>query len=67
MTINVLIADDQAMVRAGFGALLDAHDGIRVAGQAGDGEDAVTLVARRAPDVGQLDLRMPGLADKEDK
>jgi DNA-binding NarL/FixJ family response regulator len=61
MTISVLIADDQAMVRAGFAALLDAHDGIRVAGQAATGAEAVTLAARLDPDVILMDVRMPEL------
>lgn len=61
MTIEVLIADDQAMVRAGFAALLDAHDGIRVTGQAANGAEAVTLSARLDPDVILMDVRMPEL------
>lgn len=61
MTITVLIADDQAMVRAGFAALLDAHDGIRVAGQAATGAEAVTMAARLDPDVILMDVRMPDL------
>lgn len=61
MTISVLIADDQAMVRAGFAALLDAHDGIRVAGQAATGAEAVALSARLDPDVILMDVRMPEL------
>lgn len=61
MTISVLIADDQAMVRAGFAALLDAHEGIRVAGQASTGIEAVTLAARLDPDVILMDVRMPEL------
>ncbi|GAA1123213.1 MULTISPECIES: response regulator transcription factor [Microbacterium] len=61
MTINVLIADDQAMVRAGFAALLDAHDGIRVAGQAANGAEAVAMSARLDPDVILMDVRMPEL------
>ncbi|WP_243225792.1 response regulator transcription factor [Microbacterium sp. CIAB417] len=61
MTIDVLIADDQAMVRAGFAALLDAHEGIRVTGQAADGAEAVTLSARLDPDVILMDVRMPEL------
>ncbi|KZE90609.1 response regulator [Microbacterium sp. TNHR37B] len=59
MTITVLIADDQAMVRAGFAALLDAHEGIRVVGQASDGSEAVALSARLDPDVILMDVRMP--------
>ena len=61
MTIEVLIADDQAMVRAGFAALLDAHEGIHVTGQAADGLEAVTLSARLDPDVILMDVRMPEL------
>ncbi|WP_309128487.1 response regulator transcription factor [Microbacterium sp.] len=61
MTIEVLIADDQAMVRAGFAALLDAHDGIRVTGQAANGAEAVSLSARLDPDVILMDVRMPEL------
>jgi len=59
MPITVLIADDQAMVRAGFGALLDAHDGIDVIGQASDGEEAVRLSRSLHPDVVLMDVRMP--------
>jgi DNA-binding NarL/FixJ family response regulator len=61
MTITVLIADDQAMVRAGFAALLDAQDGIRVVAQASDGAEAVALSARTNPDVILMDVRMPQL------
>jgi DNA-binding NarL/FixJ family response regulator len=61
VTIDVLIADDQAMVRAGFGALLDAHEGIRVTGQAANGAEAVKLSARLGPDVILMDVRMPEL------
>lgn len=61
MSIEVMIADDQAMVRAGFAALLDAHDGITVTGQAADGAEAVTLAARLDPDVILMDVRMPHL------
>ncbi|UNK72307.1 response regulator transcription factor [Microbacterium sp. H1-D42] len=61
MTIRVLIADDQGMVRAGFAALLDAHDGIEVAGQAANGAEAVAMAARLEPDVVLMDVRMPEL------
>ena len=61
MSISVLIADDQAMVRAGFAALLDAQDDIRVVGQAADGAQAVALAARTDPDVVLMDVRMPEL------
>jgi DNA-binding NarL/FixJ family response regulator len=61
VTISVLIADDQAMVRAGFAALLDAQEDIRVVGQAADGAEAVSLSARLNPDVVLMDVRMPEL------
>ncbi|MBD3940840.1 response regulator transcription factor [Microbacterium sp. NEAU-LLC] len=61
MTISVLIADDQAMVRAGFAALLDAQDDVRVVGQAADGAQAVALATRLNPDVVLMDVRMPEL------
>ncbi len=58
--IRVVLADDQALVRAGFRALLDAQDDIEVVGEASDGDDAVRLVRRLAPDVVLMDIRMPG-------
>lgn len=61
MTISVLIADDQAMVRAGFAALLGAQEDVRVVGQAANGAEAVTLSARLTPDVVLMDVRMPEL------
>ncbi len=59
MTIRVLLVDDQAMVRAGFAALLDAQDDIDVVGQAKDGAEAVSLAAALVPDVVLMDVRMP--------
>jgi DNA-binding NarL/FixJ family response regulator len=59
MTITVLIADDQAMVRAGFAAVLDAQSGISVVGQAADGAEAVKLAHELRPDVVVMDVRMP--------
>jgi DNA-binding NarL/FixJ family response regulator len=58
--IRVVLADDQALVRAGFRALLDAQDDIEVVGEASDGDQAVRLVRRLAPDVVLMDIRMPG-------
>jgi DNA-binding NarL/FixJ family response regulator len=57
--IRCLIADDQAMVREGFAAMLAAEPGINVAGQAIDGADAVRQARRLNPDVVLMDVRMP--------
>ena len=59
MTITVLVADDQAMVRAGFAAVLAAQPGIDVVGQAADGVEAVALARELRPDVVVMDIRMP--------
>ncbi|CAN5545126.1 response regulator transcription factor [soil metagenome] len=59
--IRVVLADDQALVRAGFRALLAAEDGIEVVGEAEDGDTALALVRETAPDVVLMDIRMPGL------
>jgi DNA-binding NarL/FixJ family response regulator len=59
--IRVLIADDQALVRAGFRALLDAQDGIEVVGEAADGRQAVDMARALQPDVVLMDIRMPVL------
>ncbi|MFN8082208.1 MAG: response regulator transcription factor [Kineosporiaceae bacterium] len=59
--IRVLVVDDQALVRAGFCALLEATDGVEVVGEAGDGEQAVELAEQLAPDVVLMDIRMPRL------
>jgi DNA-binding NarL/FixJ family response regulator len=59
--IRVALADDQELVRAGFAALLDAEDDIEVVGEAADGEQAVQVAARTAPDVLLMDIRMPRL------
>ncbi|MEZ0075067.1 response regulator [Planotetraspora sp. GP83] len=59
--INVVLADDQALVRAGFRALLDAQDGMTVVGEASDGAQAVQLARELHPDVVLMDIRMPGM------
>jgi DNA-binding NarL/FixJ family response regulator len=59
--IRVLVVDDQAMVRAGFAALLDAQPDIEVVGQAADGEEAIRLADETLPDVVLMDVRMPVL------
>ncbi len=58
---RVLIADDQEMVRAGFRMLLESRPDIDVVGEAGDGEQAVTMTRRLRPDVVLMDVRMPVL------
>ena len=61
MTIRVLIADDQSMVRAGFRMLLSGEPDIEVAAEARDGLEAVAKAARFKPTVILMDIRMPGL------
>ncbi|MGI5202138.1 response regulator [Spirillospora sp. CA-108201] len=59
MTIRVLIADDQVMIRDGLAALLSSDPGIEVIGQAGNGREAVEMARRLDPDVVVMDIRMP--------
>ncbi|HET7244500.1 MAG TPA: response regulator transcription factor [Streptosporangiaceae bacterium] len=59
--VRILIADDQALVRAGLATLLDSQPGLTVVGQAGTGEEAVHLARKVAPDVVLMDIRMPVL------
>ncbi|HEX2132810.1 MAG TPA: response regulator transcription factor [Actinophytocola sp.] len=61
MTLRVVLADDQDLVRAGFRVILGAEEGIEVVGEAGDGLAAVELVARLLPDVVLMDVQMPGV------
>ncbi|MCX4819494.1 response regulator transcription factor [Streptomyces sp. NBC_01142] len=57
--IRVLLADDEAMIRAGIRAILGTDPGIEVVAEAGDGREAVELTLRHRPDVALLDIRMP--------
>lgn len=59
MTIRVLIADDQALIRAGFRALIDSAPDLEVVGEAADGDEAVELVRSTRADVVLMDIRMP--------
>jgi DNA-binding NarL/FixJ family response regulator len=59
--ISVVLADDQALVRAGFRLLLETEDGFEVRGEAADGAEAVRLARAHRPDIVVMDIRMPGL------
>ncbi len=59
--IRILIADDQALVRAGFKMILDAEDDLSIVGEAVDGQQAVDMARRLKPDVVLMDIRMPEL------
>ncbi|MDO5739888.1 MAG: response regulator transcription factor [Ornithinimicrobium sp.] len=61
MTIRVLLADDQDIIRAGLTTLLNSQPGIEVVGQAADGREAVLLAGQLQPDVCLFDIRMPHL------
>ncbi len=61
MTIRVLVADDQEIVRAGLTMILNAQAGIEVVGEAADGREAVALARKLRPDVCLFDIRMPGM------
>src|SRR5690349_17357759 len=60
MSVSVLLADDQPLLRRGFRMILEAEDDLTVVGEAGNGEEAVQLAQRHAPDVALMDIRMPG-------
>jgi DNA-binding NarL/FixJ family response regulator len=60
VSIRVVIADDHALVRAGFRALIEAEPGLEVVGEAADGAEAIKLARTARPDVILMDIRMPG-------
>nr|BFE86919.1 hypothetical protein GCM10020093_095200 [Planobispora longispora] len=59
--ISIVLADDQALVRAGFRALLDAQPGMTVVAEAADGAEAIARAGEHRPDVILMDVRMPGM------
>jgi DNA-binding NarL/FixJ family response regulator len=59
--IRVLLVDDQALIRSGFRALLDAEDGIEVVAEAADGAAGVALARQHLPDIAIIDIQMPGV------
>jgi DNA-binding NarL/FixJ family response regulator len=61
VTIRVVLADDQVLVRAGFRVLLETEDGFEVCGEAGDGAQAVAMTTEQRPDIVVMDIRMPGV------
>ncbi|WP_035805907.1 response regulator [Kitasatospora mediocidica] len=61
MTIRVLLVDDQPLLRVAFTLVLDSQPDMAVAGEAGDGAEAVRLAAEQRPDVVLMDVRMPGM------
>ena len=61
MTVRVLLADDQALVRGGFRMILDSRPDIEVVGEAADGVEALRMTAELEPDVVLMDIRMPGM------
>jgi len=59
MTVRILIADDQQLVRSGFRMILDSEEDLEVVAEAADGREAVAAIRHRKPDVALMDLRMP--------
>jgi YesN/AraC family two-component response regulator len=60
--ISIVVADDQALVRAGLSAILESQPGIIVCGEAADGGEAIEVVRKLDPDVVLMDIQMPGIA-----
>src|SRR5206468_5483295 len=60
VTVRVLLADDQVLIRSGFAALIGSADDLEVVGEAGDGAEAVRRAVALRPDVVLMDIRMPG-------
>jgi DNA-binding NarL/FixJ family response regulator len=60
MTIRILIADDQALVRRGFRMILEIEADLEVVGEAADGDDAIAQTRLLHPDIVLMDVRMPG-------
>jgi DNA-binding NarL/FixJ family response regulator len=61
VTVRVLLADDQVLIRSGFAALIGSADDLAVVGEAGDGAEVVRLATVLRPDVVLMDIRMPGM------
>jgi DNA-binding NarL/FixJ family response regulator len=61
MSVRIVVADDQGMVRAGLRSLLEEEPDLEVVGEAADGEQALSQIRRLKPDVALMDIRMPGL------
>ena len=61
MTVRLVLADDEQLVRSGLRLILEAEDDIEVVGEAGDGAEAVALTRRLDPDVVLMDVQMPGM------
>ncbi len=59
MTISIVLADDQAMIRAGFRLILEAEHDLKIVGEASDGEQAIAVTRRLKPDVVLMDVQMP--------
>jgi DNA-binding NarL/FixJ family response regulator len=60
LTTSILLVDDQPLLRMGFRMVLESQDDLRVVGEAGDGDEALKMVAELDPDIVLMDIRMPG-------